>query len=228
MHARIEHLLSLRDGEPVGAELVAHVRSCPICTGELQRLSALRAEMQALPQLDPPDLAWERIQQTLPRRTAKLPPRRVGFAAAAAALITLGVIAVIAQHGDKRSSERTALTCEAAATDGQHTLPNACLPKVLNEPVSSDMPHLDELVAQSQQLEQILQTLPQRPRIERVSTAATIDTIEQRIAWLDFQLSSSPDGDLSEEQSRRLWRERVELMDSLVKVRYAEAGSLWF
>ena len=54
------------------------------------------------------------------------------------------------------------------------------------------------------------------------------NTIEQRIAWLDFQLSSTPDGDLSEEQSRRLWRERVELMDSLVKVRYAEAGSLWF
>jgi hypothetical protein len=212
MHARIEHLLSLRDGEPVGAELVAHVRSCPICTGELQRLSALRAEMQELPQFEPPELAWERIQQTIPQRTRKLPPRRVGIAAAAAALITLAAIALIARYGDQQSSERSA-----------HT------PKVLNKPASSDGTHLDELVAQSQQLEQILQTLPQRPRIERVSTAATIDTIEQRIAWLDFQLSSvSDDGDLSEEQSRRLWRERVELMDSLVKVRYAEAGSLWF
>jgi hypothetical protein len=210
MHARIEHLLSLRDGEPVGAELVAHIRSCPICTGELQRLSAIRAEMQALPQFDPPDLAWERIQQTIPRRTA-LPPRRVGFAAAAAALITLAAIALIARHGDQRSTEQTAKT-----------------PKVLNQPMSADVTHLDELVAQSQQLEQILQTLPERPRIERVSTAATIDTIEQRIAWLDFQLSSAPEDDLSEEQSRRLWRERVELMDSLVKVRYAEAGSLWF
>jgi hypothetical protein len=211
MHARIEHLLSLRDGEPVAAELVAHVRSCPICTGELHRLSAIRAEMQALPQLDPPDLAWERIQQTIPRRAARLPPRKVGIAAAAAALITLAVIALIARHGDLNSSERTAQA-----------------PKVVTQPTSADRSHLDELVAQSQQLEQILRTLPQRPQIERVSTAATIDTIEQRIAWLDFQLSSAPDGDLSEEQSRRLWRERVELMDSLVKVRYAEAGSLWF
>jgi hypothetical protein len=221
MHARIEHLLSLRDGEPVGAELVAHVRSCPYCTGELQRLSALRAEMQALPQFDPPDLAWERIQQTIPQRNARLlPPRRIGFAAAAAALITLAVVALIARHGDQRS-ERNAHAC-ATVADGA-----ACPPKVL-DPAVSDIAHLDELVAQSQQLEQILQTLPQRPRIERVSTAATIDTIEQRIQWLDFQLSSAPDGDLSEEQSRRLWRERVELMDSLVKVRYAEAGSLWF
>jgi hypothetical protein len=212
MHARIEHLLSLRDGEPVGAELVAHVRSCPICTSELQRLSAIRAEMQTLPQFDPPDIAWERIQQTVPKRPATLPPRKVGFAAAAAALITLTVIALIARHGDLRSSEQTAKA-----------------PKVLNEPMAgADVSHLDELVAQSQQLEQILQTLPERPRIERVSTAATIDTIEQRIAWLDFQLSGAPDDDLNEEQSRRLWRERVELMDSLVKVRYAEAGSLWF
>jgi hypothetical protein len=211
MHARIEHLLSLRDGEPVGAELVAHVKSCPICTDELQRLSAIRAEMQALPQFDPPDLAWERIQQTIPKRATRLPPRKVGFAAAAAALVTLTVIALVARQGDIRSGEQTATA-----------------PKVLKQPAPADRSHLDELVAQSQQLEQILQTLPERPRIERVSTAATIDTIEQRIAWLDFQLSSAPDGDLSEEQSRRLWRERVELMDSLVKVRYAEAGSLWF
>jgi hypothetical protein len=222
MHARIEHLLSLRDGEPVGAELVAHVRSCPLCSGELQRLSALRAEMHSLPQFDPPDLAWERIQQTIPRRNAKLPPRRVGFAAAAAALVTLTVVALIARQGDQRSTERNAHACGTEGVDG-----TACPPKVAN-PALSDLTHLDELVAQSQQLEQILQTLPQRPRIERVSTAATIDTIEQRIQWLDFQLSSAPDGDLSEEQSRRLWRERVELMDSLVKVRYAEAGSLWF
>jgi len=211
MHARIEHLLSLRDGEPVGAELVAHIRSCPICTGELQRLSAIRVEMQSLPEFDPPALAWERIQQTIPRRDSTLPPRRVGFAAAAAALVTLAVIALVARHSDRHS--------------GEHSVQ---APKVLKDAVSANVPHLDELVAQSQQLEEILQKLPERPRIERVSTAATIDTIEQRIQWLDFQLSGAPDADLNEEQSRRLWRERVELMDSLVKVRYAEAGSLWF
>lgn len=224
MHARIEHLLSLRDGEPVAAEVAAHVRSCPICTGNLQRLSAIRAEMQALPQMDPPDLAWERIQQTIPQRTTTLAPRKVGFAAAAVALVTVAAIALIARHGDQHS-QRSAHGCDSAAAEGA-PCPK---PKVTNGPVvQSDMPRLDDLVAQSQQLEQILQTLPQRPRIERVSTAATIDTIEQRIQWLDFQLSNALEGDLSEEQSRRLWRERVELMDSLVKVRYAEAGGLWF
>jgi hypothetical protein len=94
------------------------------------------------------------------------------------------------------------------------------------DPATDAVEHarVPELVARSQQLEDLLQRLPERPSIERVSTAAMIDTIEDRIQWLDFQLSDAPDSGLNEEQTRRLWRERVELMDSLVKVRYAEGG----
>lgn len=206
MHARNEHLLSIRDGEPVAAEVAEHVRHCPICSGELQRLSALRADMRALPMLEPPALAWERIQQTIPKRRTFVPPRKVGFAAAAAAAVTLAVIALIAGQHDRQVAQSP-------------------VPAAASEPASHlAVPHVEELVAQSQQLEQLLQILPERPRIERVSTAATIDTIEQRIQWLDFQMSYASDGDLNEEQSRQLWRERVELMDSLVKVRYSEAG----
>jgi hypothetical protein len=207
MHARIEHLLSLRDGEPVAAEVSEHVRLCPICSGELQRLSSLRTEMQALPQFEPPDMAWDRIRQTIPGRNHGLRLRKVGLAAAAAAVVTLTVTTLVAGHFDRRSGATTELATVEA-------------PQVV--------PHVDELVAQSQQLEELLQKLPDRPRIERVSTAATIDTIEQRIQWLDFQLSNAPEADLTEAQARQLWRERVELMDSLVKVRYAEAGALWF
>jgi len=210
MHARTEHLLSLRDGEPVAAEVAEHVRQCPICAGELQRLSAIRADMQALPQFEPPAAAFERIQQALPERRSSLTPRKVGLAAAAAAVVTVTVIASITQYNDRRN-------------------PDAATTVVASEQaVKAATPALDELVAQSQHLEQLLQVLPGRPRVERVSTSATIATIEQRIQWLDFQLSYASVGDLSEEQSRQLWRERVELMDSLVKVRYAEAGRLSF
>lgn len=209
MHARIEHLLGLRDGEPVAAEVSEHVKQCPICSGELHRLSAIREEMQALPQFEPPGVAWERISAAIPERDHGLRFRKIGLAAAAAAVVTLTVVTVVTGHFDRRSGATTELATAEAP-----------LPQVI--------PHVDELVAQSQQLEQMLQKLPERPRIERVSTAATIDTIEQRIQWLDFQLSNAPEADLNEEQSRQLWRERVELMDSLVKVRYAEAGALWF
>ena len=46
----------------------------------------------------------------------------------------------------------------------------------------------EKLVAQSRQLDELLRHLPERPSIERVALAATIDTIEQRIQWLDVQL----------------------------------------
>jgi hypothetical protein len=58
--------------------------------------------------------------------------------------------------------------------------------------------------------------------------AATIDTIEQRVQWLDQQLSYAPVAGLDDAQTYQLWRERVDLMDSLVKVRYAEGGPMSF
>jgi hypothetical protein len=210
MHARIEHLLSLRDGEPVAADVSEHVQTCPSCSGELRRLSSIRVEMQNLSQLEPPAMAWDRIAQTVPERRQGLRLRKVGLAAAATAGITLTAIALISSFSDRHSTTAKPKLVQAQAPEQQVA------------------PHLDELVAQSQQLEGLLRKLPDRPHVERVSTAATIDTIEQRIQWLDFQLSNAPAGDLSEAQSRQLWRERVALMDSLVKVRYAEAGGLWF
>ena len=211
MHARIEHLLSLRDGEPVSADVPEHVSQCAICTGELQRLSAIREQMRALPQFEAPELAWERVQGALavPERDRRFRMSKIGIAAAAAAVVTFTVITLVVAHFDRRSSVATELA-------------------KIEAPLPQVVPPVDQLVAQSQQLEQLLQKLPDRPRVERVSTAATIDTIEHRIQFLDFQLSNAPEADLSEEQSRQLWRERVELMDSLVKVRYAEAGALWF
>jgi hypothetical protein len=89
----------------------------------------------------------------------------------------------------------------------------------------------DELVAlidQSRQLDLMLQELPNRPRVERVAMAATLDSIEDRIQWLDAQLTHGAVPEQDEQHVRTLWRERVELMDSLVKVRYAQAGTVSF
>jgi hypothetical protein len=212
MHARIDHLLNVRDGEPVAADIAAHIAQCPSCSAELQRLVAARAQLHALPQLEPPADSWERIQLAAADRQTPIPAwgRKAVFGIAAAmALVTFSIIAGVALRGNGSPA--------VANSEDQRELGSA-----------PHTPHVAELVAQSQELEELLQKLPERPLIERVSTAATIDTIEQRIQWLDFQLSYAPDSDLTDEQTRRLWRERVELMDSLVKVRYAEAGRLSF
>jgi anti-sigma factor RsiW len=209
MHASIDHLLSLRDGQPVEAATAAHVEQCARCSAELRKLRETQGKLQSLPQLDAP-ASFQEIQRALARPAAA--PRRVLSArlVAGLAFATLTAIFFVAlrdgtspdvvQHQPERVEQ------QAPPTD------------------VIEMARVPELVARSQQLEGLLQKLPDRPRIERVSTAAMIDTIEERIQWLDFQLSDARDSGLNEEQTRRLWRERVELMDSLVKVRYAEGG----
>jgi hypothetical protein len=110
----------------------------------------------------------------------------------------------------------------------------AAKPTIVAPTQSTEMPtpvtevSLDHLVAQSRELDELLSHLPARPAVERVAMAATIDTIEQRVQWLDQQLSYAPAAGLDDAQTYQLWRERVDLMDSLVKVRYAEGGPLSF
>jgi hypothetical protein len=205
MHASFSELLSLRDAEPAEAHVAQHVHQCPQCARELQQLSNARNRLRELPQFDAPPDTWSRIS----RRVAR-PGERIGranrMAVAVAAAVGLLTVMMLVIRDD---GPQTAAVAERESAQAQVDAPPEA-------PVAA-------LIAQSQELEQLLHALPQRPLIERVSTAATLDTIEQRIQWLDFQLSYAPDGSFDDAQAQRLWRERVELMDSLVKVRYAEA-----
>ena len=208
MHARTSELLSLRDAGPIDASVAAHVEHCAQCARELQSLARARELLVRLPQFDVPPDAWSRIQQEI----ARSPSRWFSWPrlSAAAAVATLAIIIVVTTRDDGVAI----VTTSPAPAEEPVVVPAV-------EPVAS-------LVAQSQELEELLQALPQRPAIERVSTVATIDAIEQRIQWLDFQLSYAPEDSFDDTQAQRLWSERVELMDSLVKVRYAEAGWLSF
>jgi hypothetical protein len=200
MHASIDHLLSLRDGEPVDVATATHVEQCQHCSAELRKLRETRAQLQSLPQFDAPT-SFQEIQRAMARPVAA--PRRALSArlVAGLAFVTLTTIFFVALRDD------TAPTVADRSVE----------PDEQAMPIDVDTARVPDLVAQSRRLEDLLQQLPERPRIERVSTAAMIDTIEERIQWLDFQLSDAPDSGLNERQTQRLWSERVELMDSLVK-----------
>jgi hypothetical protein len=208
MHASIDNLLSLRDGQPVDSAIAAHMERCQRCTAELHKLREMQSKLQSLPQLEAPS-SFAEIQRAMARPAAA--PRRLVSPrlVAALAFVTL-----------------TAIFFVALRDETAPTLARGAQPATPQEQPTDVIEHarVPELMAQSQHLEDLLQRLPGRPQIERVSTAAMIDTIQDRIQWLDFQLSDARDSGLNEEQTRRLWRERVELMDSLVKVRYAEGG----
>ncbi|MEJ2603541.1 MAG: hypothetical protein P8172_09640 [Gammaproteobacteria bacterium] len=85
-----------------------------------------------------------------------------------------------------------------------------------------DSPTLDHLIERSRMLERALRAAPGTPRVMRASTANTIATLEDRVALIDQQLSF-PERPLTDEEVKVLWRERVQLMDSLVQLRYAQA-----
>ncbi len=206
MHAAIHQLLSLRDGEPVDVQIARHVEACASCSAELARLERVRSRLQSLTDIEPPAEAWPQIASRLQATEA---PRRQRTPLAIAAALVVVVASGFVIRG--------------------FNTPAVGPPTVRLESPSVPTPiSLDELVAQSQELDQMLQYLPERPTVERVALAATIDTIEARVQWLDQQLSYVEDTGVDDVQATQLWRERVDLMDSLVKVRYAEGAPMSF
>jgi hypothetical protein len=201
MHARIEQLLSLRDGEPVDAQLQQHVSACAQCAAELRRLSLHRDALQSLPQMPAPD-AWGGIQSALQASPKRSPMRTV------AALGALFVLAIVLFVATRQSG---------LEVDDQ-------VASTIVQPQSQ----LVSLQERSHALEQALRGLPERPAVERAGTAATIDGLQQRIGWLDQHLSGHDGAELDEAQTAQLWQERVALLDTLVRVRYAESGAYVF
>ena len=83
MHASIHQLLSIRDGEPVDAEITQHVHSCASCSAEFDRLQRVREGMRSLDMPEPPLVAWEQVRNRMSVRESTR-PRWIAFASAAA------------------------------------------------------------------------------------------------------------------------------------------------
>jgi hypothetical protein len=79
------------------------------------------------------------------------------------------------------------------------------------------------LVAESARLEQLLAELPAPRPLMAGSTASTIVGLEDRIALVDEQLSYAAAERVASPYRQALWGERVELMNALVYVRFAQA-----
>jgi len=79
------------------------------------------------------------------------------------------------------------------------------------------------LVEQSAQLDELLASLPAQRPLMTGATASTIAGLEDRIALVDEQIAFSAAGKVPVPQRAALWSDRVELMNALVSVRYAEA-----
>ena len=168
------------------------------------KLGELRSRLRALPQLSPPDAAWSSIQARLSQPTVRWHPRPmkavVGLAAASTAL-AIGLVLL------------------------RPTAPVVAPQQIAAQPTPQADAH-DMWVVRSQYLDNLLQQMPQRPQVQRAGTAAAIDALQDRIQWVDYQLAYGNEAGLTTQQSTRLWQDRVRLMDSLVKVRYAATSNV--
>ena len=203
MHARVEQLLSLRDGEPVDAAVKTHVEHCRECAVALGETAVLQSRLQSLPVADALPGGWQAVRQRQATRLA-----RAHLCVRTSRLALAASIAVVAATLAWRFSEPPALP--AAAT-------LRIAPLTAEEALADD--RVAQLRNQSAALEELLAEIGEGPVVERAGTAVPIDTLEAQVQWIDHQLSDNGDVRAAED----LWRERVQAMNSLVRLRYVEA-----
>lgn len=203
MHPTVDQLLNSTSAAR-DADVFSHLEHCSRCRRELDVYHATTQRLRALPQLEPDSAAWSAVKSGLKRHSSAPAWKRASLSIAASVAVLTIVVAYFAGQKDPIPPEAS----------------------VAAEPDTTD--ELVALIEHSRQLDLMLQELPNRPRVERVAMAATLDSFEDRIQWLDAQLTHGAVPAQDEQRIRTLWRERVELMDSLVKVRYAQAGSVSF
>ena len=211
MHASTEDLFTVRDGEPIDAKTQAEIGATPAHAREIERLRRVQQALGDLPELAPPPGVWDRVlaRQRATRYRSAAWLRWVAGAATAAA-VAAGAIIYVA------GSERLAVEPERGTTvaDGVRHDP-------LNGPIVPAS--YVSLVEESERLERILSRVPRQKLVMSGRTASTIVGLEDRIAFIDEQLSYGAARGSQIPEREALWGERVELMNALVHVRYAQA-----
>jgi len=180
-----------------------------ICGLTADERDVLMRDLNALPETMPPRVVWNRIREQaqaegLIRTTATQRPSTwlAGFAVAATIVLAMTVVPRLMSTAD---------------LDAQYTEP----PALVNDN-RVEVTALQALMVQSRQLESDLRALPEEPKVMRASTVATLSDIEDAIAAIDYQLNESG-VQMTPDERELFWRERVRLMKSLVRLRYAQA-----
>ncbi|MSQ91470.1 MAG: hypothetical protein EXR87_00855 [Gammaproteobacteria bacterium] len=162
-------------------------------------LSEWSARLAVLAEFEPPRDGWEAIQAARRLRAAG-ESRRWPIAIAATVLTAVAGLAWQLQSTQREPMSGISLAAAPAIVAG------------------------DAVRVENAWLERLLASLPEM-RVIRGSTAFTVSQLEDRLAFVDDRLSRITLEPNAPEHAERLWRERVELMNSLVQVRYADVAS---
>ncbi|MGH8401074.1 MAG: hypothetical protein ACRESU_08225 [Gammaproteobacteria bacterium] len=205
MHASPEQLIALRDGEPVAATLQTHVRECAECAAGYNSLVELRSQLSRLPDFALPEGAWQAVMAQVEQAESSHGFRHGGLRAAGVAMVASIVIAltlVLFPGIPHRPADN------ATASD----TPTASVP---------------QLMRQSSYLERAVLSLNSDAdhMVVSAGTAATVAALEDRIALLDYEINHATADAHNHDRLPQLWQQRVNLMQSLAAVRYAQVAS---
>jgi len=227
MHPGTEDLLSVRDGEPVDAHTSEVIAASASYLNEVERLRRVRTVLRELPAVETPVGLWERIEaaerETRYRSAAWLQRAAGAGIAAAVAAATIVYLAAPA------TSDRDAVPVELSTTPA-HTVdrPSSADPNPAALGARVVPASYTALVAESARLERLLGEISYQRPLMSGATASTIAGLEDRIGVIDEQLTYSTARGLPQPERAALWGERVELMNALVHVRFAQAQPAGF
>lgn len=205
MHASPEQLIALRDGEPVDAAVQAHTRVCAECAAEFNTLVEMRAMLARLPEFAPPDGAWAAVVARVEHgdSIAGIRPQRLRAASIAlVASIVLAVTLTIFPGFPRQPADTTTVGNVASAS-------------------------VPQLVLQSRYLESAVLSLNASTdhMVISAGTAATVAALEDRIALVDYEINHAAVDPRNRNRLPQLWQQRVNLLQSLAAVRYAQAAN---
>jgi len=203
-------LLRIRDGEPVDVAVREAVEADPTLSVELRQLADMRRELEALPSFEPPPGAWPAIEATLERQRAERTGPRAHWLlrGGLAACVAVAAIAYVMRPQVPLLEPPSATVVGSASASRSGP--------------AFGTPAYASLVAQSAELERALDGLGRQSRVVRAGTAATVADLEGRIDAIDTRLTFARQLGLENAAIETLHRQRVELMNALVQVRYAD------
>ncbi len=173
----------------------------------IERTMNLTEELRSLPAAEPRPDGWVGVQSRLAARNASYARRRLGLQFAAAASVAVIVVTAAWRIGD-------------VVTEHPGAMAVALTPLTAEQALALD--RVAQLQSQSQMLDEVLSAIGERPVVERAGASLPIDTLEGQVQWIDHQITVG-DGEIEPGSAERLWRKRVEAMNSLVQLRYVEA-----
>ncbi|SUZ61554.1 uncharacterized protein METZ01_LOCUS14408 [marine metagenome] len=213
MRTCTEDLLTIRDGEPVDADVHSQVLADPESLEELERLRAVRKALQELPELQPPPEVWTKILTEV-QRDDRIGPkllRHWSLGSAIAAGVAMLAFILIPTDPEIPVQMEPGLVVAVPEGDG------GGLDAVPAEEFGYAL-----LAAESAQLERELNSIEYQPSLTSADTATIVVVLEDRIGYVDEQLTYASANGIDSRQTEILWRERVDLMNTLVDVRYAQ------